>query len=142
MRTRAAIATAVARPSVIALLAMTAIACGGEPRDLGTIAHRDPEFDMDAEWKVVEVAGLAPSSESIQADVVDVDADGATATVLFKGGDPSCYAVTGFEIERHDPDVPDIWVRYGMRLGVFGCNAALANLAIRMPLEPPMEAPK
>ena len=139
MISRTAIATALARPLVVALLAMTAIACGGEPRDLGIVAGRDPQFDMDAQWKVVEIAGIAPSSESIQADVVDVDADGATATAFFKGGDPACYAVTGVELERRDPDVPNIWVSYGMRLGVFGCDAALANLAIRVPLGPPME---
>ena len=58
-------------------------------------------------------------------------------TDFFTGGSSVCEAVVGLDVARNDPEPPDVKIRYGMRLGVMGCTAALASLAIRVPLDPP-----
>jgi hypothetical protein len=123
----------------IALSISIAVGCGGQPRDLGMVNAHDPEFDMDGQWVLVEIEGATLAAGPVPAVAVEVAADGTTATVLFRGGDPNCYTVADVRVERHDPKPPMATVMYGMRLGVTGCNAALANLAIRVPLDPPFE---
>jgi hypothetical protein len=44
--------------------------------------------------------------------------------------------VAGVDVERRDPEPPVATVRYGLRFGVMGCNAAGTFLAIRQPLVP------
>jgi hypothetical protein len=121
-------------------VALIAGGCGGEPRDLGTVTGPDPLGGQEpTDWRLVEVEGIAPCSDPIQATAVEVEPDGVAATVFFQGGDPECYAVTGITIERHDPDPPSATVGYGLRLGHFGCNAALAFLAIKIQLFPALQ---
>lgn len=127
------------RLSMIAMAAILAIACGGQPRDLGTISHHDPEFDIEAEWTIVEVEGVTLAPAAVPAVLVEVDADGRNATVFFRGGRPSCYTAAGVTIERHDPELPTATVLYGLRVGNFGCTADLWYLAIRAGLEPPFK---
>jgi len=121
-----------------AVLALATIGCAGEPRDLGTVSARDPELGQVMEWKVIEIGGVAFAG-TFPADFVEVDADGLTATVFFKGGRPSCNALTDVRLTRVDPKPPTATVSYGMRLGVGGCTADLWNLAVRVPLDPPFD---
>lgn len=78
-----------------------------------------------------------PSPAEVEARIVEVDADSRTLTAFFTGGDPHCQAVAGVVVERRDPALPRVTIKYGMRLWVTSCNAALYNLAIRVPVEPP-----
>ncbi|MDQ3128186.1 MAG: hypothetical protein M3Q66_06985, partial [Chloroflexota bacterium] len=110
--------------------------CGGSPRDLGTVQPRNPIPDFEGgRWTLVEVEGIVPAAGGQEPRLVEVDPDGQMITVYFTGGDPKCYAVAGVDVVRRDPEPPDVKVRYGMRLGVMSCNAALASLAIRVPLD-------
>ena len=123
---------------VVAVLVLATIGCAGEPRDLGTVSARDPELGQVAEWTLLEVGGAAFAG-TFAASFVEVDADGLTATVFFKGGRPSCNALTEVRLTRNDPKPPTATVSYGMRLGVGGCSADLWNLAVRVPLDPPFK---
>ena len=124
---------------VAAVLALATMGCAGEPPDLGTISARDPELNQAMEWKVIEIEGISPFSGTFAADFVEVDADGLTATVFFKGGRPSCNALTDVRLTRIDPKPPTATVSYGLRLGVGGCTADLWYLAVRVALDPPFD---
>jgi hypothetical protein len=132
MRPRAALALVAI--AVACLLA----ACGGSPPDLGNVQPAEPIPDRPGPWKLVTVEGMTLSPAPIEATKVEVDPDGRAVTAFFEGGDPSCYAVSGLEVEHRKPE-PAVTVLYGVRLGNMGCNAALYSLAIRVPLEPPLE---
>jgi hypothetical protein len=124
----------------LAVAALVVVAgCSGEPRDLGTVSARDPQLGQDMKWTLLEVGGTAFAG-NFPADFVKVDDDGLTATVFFKGGRPSCNALTGVALARRDPEPPTATVSYGMRLGVMVCTADLWNLAVRVPLDPPFDA--
>lgn len=134
MRRRAVALVALA----VAVLGLAA-ACGGSPSDLGTVQPAKPIPDQPGPWKVVGIEGMTADPVRIEPVQVEVDPDGATMTVFFQGGNPSCYTVSDVEVERDDPAIPDVTVLYGLRLWVMGCTADLAALAIRLPLEPPLE---
>ena len=125
--------------AALALFALAALVggCGGSPRDLGTVQPRTADPDFSGPWLLVEIEGIVPAAAPQKARLVEVDPDGRMMTVFFTGGSPACEAVAGVDVVRRDPEPPDIKVRYGMRLGVLGCTAALASLAIRVPLDPP-----
>ena len=130
----------VRRSIALILVALLVVACGGKPRELGKVAQPDPEFGQDSEWTLVEIEGITPAAGRIDPVLLTVAPDGMTATVFFRGGPPGCNAVSGVELQRHDPGTPTATVMYGMRLWVFGCTADLWNLAIRVPLDPPFNA--
>jgi hypothetical protein len=117
-------------------LALVLAACGGSPPDLGTIRPRDPPPDMAHDWIVVTVEGFVPAPGTALVDFIEVDPDGRAMTVFFRGGATECYGVAGVDFERRDPEPPVATVRYGLRFGVMGCNAAGTFLAIRQPLVP------
>ncbi len=131
MSSRAALALLFAIPALIA-------ACGGSPPDLGFVEPAEPIDGGFGPWKVVQAEGTTLAAERIEALRVEVAPDGASAIAFFQGGDPNCYTVSGLEVEHRDPEVPAVTVLYGLRLGRMGCNAALASLAIRFTLEPPL----
>ncbi len=114
------------------------IACGGSPPDLGFVEPAEPIDGGFGPWKVVQVEGTTLAAERIEALRVEVAPDGASVVAFFHGGDPNCYTVSGLEVEHRDPEIPAVTVLYGLRLGRLGCNAALASLAIRFTLEPPL----
>ena len=116
-----------------------AVGCGGSPPDLGAVQPAAPLADQPGQWKVVQIEGMTADPARIAPVHVEVDPDGATMTVFFQGGNPNCYTVSGVEVVRADPAIPDVTVLYGMRLWVMGCTADLASLAIRLPLEPQLE---
>jgi hypothetical protein len=127
-------------PAVLAfVLGGLLAACGGSPPDLGNIQPAEAIPNMPGPWKVVTVEGMTVSAVPIEALKVEVDPDGRAVTAFFLGGDPSCYAVSGLEVEHRNPAPPAVTVLYGLRLGNMGCNAALYSLAIRVPMEPPLE---
>lgn len=116
---------------------MLVASCGGSPRDLGTIEPRVADPTFQGPWTLVEIEGIVPAAGPQEPRIVEIDADGRMMTVFFTGGSPECEAVAGVDVVRHDPEPPGVKVRYGMRLGVMGCTAALQLLAIRVPLDPP-----
>jgi len=122
--------------AVLAIAALVA-GCGGSPRDLGTVQPRSADAEFAGPWTLVEIEGIVPAAGPREPRIVEVDPDGRIMTVFFTGGSPECEAVAGVDVVRLDPEPPVVKVRYGMRLGVLGCTAALASLAIRMPLVPP-----
>jgi hypothetical protein len=101
--------------ALIAVLALVA-SCGGSPPDLGTVQPVEPVADRPGPWRVVTSEGITPSPERIEPVLVEVEPGGAAMTVFFQGGNPSCYTVSGVEIERHDPAIPSVTVLYGLRL--------------------------
>ncbi len=133
------------RRRAVALVALAvvvlglAVGCGGSPPDLGTVQPAEPIADQPGPWKIVIIEGMTAGPARIEPVHVEVDPDGATMTVFFQGGDPTCYTVAGVDVDRHDPAIPEVTVLYGLRFGNMGCNAALAPLAIRVRLEPPFE---
>jgi hypothetical protein len=123
----------------VALIAMALTACRGAPPDLGTIEPREPIAGQTGSWQLIRSDGVVPSADPVVPLAVEVDADGRTMTVFFQGGNPECYGLAGATVIRNDPETPDVELRYGMRLGVLGCDAALYNLATRVELVPPIE---
>jgi hypothetical protein len=129
----------VALAIVIVATALLVVACNtGGYRDLGTLAPVDPPAGLEGDWTLVEIAGAAWPPARVPARFVEISADGRTATVFFEGGRPTCNAVTGVDLERHDPGPPNATVQYGVRLGVWSCTADLWRLAVRVPLDPPI----
>lgn len=93
---------------------------------------------VGAQWRLVPVGGGAGFGEVwLPPELVEVSDDGRTLTAFFMGGDPGCHVVSEVRIERRDPLPPEVEVNYPMRLGVLGCTATLAFLAVRVPLDPP-----
>ena len=124
--------------AALALIAVCVAACGGSPPDLGTVEPREPIPQApDAVFKLITVEGIVPAAGRFEPLAVEIDPDGRSLTAFFQGGDPECYGLAGVRITRRDPEPPDVEVEYGLRLGVMGCNAALANLATRVTLDPP-----
>ena len=122
----------------LALVAgLLAAGCGGSPRDLGSLMSRVEDSNGRVGGTLVEIEGIVPAPAAIEPRLVEVDPDGRALTAFFHGGDPHCQAVAGVDVERRDPEIPRVTIRYGMRLWIMGCNAALASLAIRVPLDPP-----
>lgn len=130
---------AVAIVALVVTVLGLAVGCGGSPPDLGTVQPAERITDQPGQWKVVQIEGITADPARIEPVRVEVDSDGETMTVFFQGGNPNCYTVSGVEVERDDPAIPEVIVLYGLRLWVMGCTADLASLAIRLPLEPPLE---
>ena len=120
------------------VVAICVIGCGGEPPDLGTVRPVDAPADLDVDWTVVAVEGIVLAPSPTTPDLIEVSENGDTATVFFRGGNTRCYAVAGVDVFRRDPEIPEITVRYGTRLGVMGCTAEGTFLALRVPLDPPL----
>jgi len=124
----------------LALVVVLAAACGGSPPDLGTVEPSEPiPAAPDAVWKLITVEDFVPASGRFEPLAVEIDPDGQSMTVFFQGGDPECYGLAGVNVVRQDPEPPAVQVEYGLRFGVLGCNAAMANLAVRVPVKPAFE---
>jgi hypothetical protein len=125
--------------ALVLAIPMLVVACGGSPPDLGTVEPAEPIGGQSGPWKLVQIEGITPGPARIEPVRVEIAPDGASMIVFFQGGNPNCYTVADVEVERHDPAPPAVAVLYGMRLGVMGCTADLASLAIRRPLDPPFD---
>jgi hypothetical protein len=126
-----------AGPGLALIAVLLAAGCGGSPRELGSRLSQVEDSNGRVGGMLVEIEGIVPAPAVIEPRLVEVDPDGRALTAFFHGGDPHCQAVAGVDVERRDPEIPRVTIRYGMRLWITSCNAALASLAIRVPMDPP-----